>query len=91
MTSLDEFRDDDRGLALGIVVFFAMIIIGALMFIMMDTAMIDVFGFATADAPSQGAQDQITLAQNIWNGILYAVVFISMIFLVARAVNEGSV
>jgi len=86
-----RLRDDNRGLALGIVVFFAMLVVAALLYIMMDAAMVEIFAFATADATSAGATKQIQLAKQIWGGLLYVVVFLAVIFLVSRAVNEGSV
>jgi len=86
-----RLRDDNRGLALGIVVFIAMLVIAALLYIMMDSAMVDIFAFAFDGATSSGATQQIQMAQTIWQSLLYAVVFLAMIFLVSRAVNEGGV
>lgn len=86
-----ELRDDDRGLALGIVVFIAMLVIGALLYMMMDTAMVDIFAFGFDQATSPGATQQVQLAQTIWQSLLYAVVFIATLFLIARAVNEGGI
>jgi len=86
-----KFRDDERGLALGVVVFIAMLVVAAVLYIMMDTAMAPIFGFALDGATSSGATAQIQLAQTIWGGALYAIVFIAALFLIARAVNEGGV
>jgi len=86
-----SLRNDDRGLALGVVVFFVMIVIAALLYMTMDVATAEVFAFASSSASHQGAQDQITMAETIWKNLLYAVLFLATIFIIARAVNEGSV
>lgn len=84
-------RDDDRGLALGIVVFIAMLVVAALLYILMGEAMNPVFAFAFDDATSSGATNQIQMAETIWNSLLYGVVFLAVVFLISRAVNEGGV
>lgn len=89
-TALLRLQDDNRGLALGIVVFIAMLVIGALLYMVMSTAMNPIAAFAMEGA-GPGATQQIQLAQQIWGALLYAVVFIASLFLIARAVNEGSV
>jgi len=81
---------DNRGLALGIVTFFAMLIIAALLFILMNSAATEFFSIMSADATSQGASDQISMAETIWANILYVALFIGTLFLIARAVNEGA-
>jgi len=88
--TLRRLQDDNRGLALGIVVFVAMLVIAALLYIMMDGAMVEMFAFAMDDASSSGATEQIQMAQTIWSSLLYGVVFLAILFLVSRAVNEGS-
>lgn len=79
---------DERALAIGLVTFFAMLIVGALLFILMDSGMSHVFDISTAQASSPGATDQINLAQAIWDNILYVVLFIGVLFILARAVRE---
>lgn len=85
-----DLRGDERGLALGVVVFFAMIIIAALLFIGLNTAWVDVVGVMEPQATSEGATDQIDQAKAIWNNILYVPLFLATVFIIARAVREGS-
>jgi len=83
-----SLRDDDRGLALAIVSFIAMIVLGALLYAVMNSALADVFAVSRGLATSSGASDSIDLFEAIWNNLLFAVLVISMLFLVARAVVE---
>lgn len=85
-----SLASDKRGLAVGIAVFFGMLVLGALLYIVMDAALADVFDITSSSASSPGASDQITLAEAIWDNILYVVLFISMLFLIGRAVSEGA-
>lgn len=89
--SLGALRDDDRGLALGIVVFIAMLVMGGLLFLVLNTAFTEVVGFTAPQASHDGARDQINMARTIWNNILYVPLFLGFLFLITRAVQEGSV
>lgn len=82
--------DDTRGLAIGIVTFVGMFVVGALLFIVMDAAMADVFSISMSQSQTTGGADQIDLAQAIWDNILYVVLFLAVVFLLARAVREGA-
>lgn len=84
-------RDDDRGLALGIVIFFVMLIIAAVLFIALDTAWVEIVGHVEPRADHQGATEQINMAQSIWNNIMFVPIFFAVLFIIARAVNEGAV
>lgn len=86
-----ELRGDERGLAMGIVVFFAMLVVGALLYIIMDTAFVEIFAFGANQATSPGAIQQVQMSQTIWGGVPYVIVLIAMLFLLMRAVNEGGV
>ena len=86
-----DLRNDERGLALGVVVFFAMIIVAALLYIAFNTAWVDVVGVMEGQATSEGATDQINEAKAIWNNIMYVPLLFGLVFLIARAVREGSV
>lgn len=88
---LDDLKNDERGLALGIVVFISMIVIAALLFLVLNEAFVEVVGFASDQTTSQGAQDQIDQANTIWARILLVPLFLAMIFIIARAVREGAV
>ena len=84
-----SLRDDDRGLAIAVVMFIAMIVIGALLYAVMDAALADVFTVGRGLSTSSGASDSIDLWEAIWNNLLFAVLVISALFLVARAVAEA--
>lgn len=85
-----RFRDDERGLALGLVTFIAMLVIGGLLFIVMNDAMVDVFDITSSQASQSGSQDQINSAKGIWDNIMFYVLFIASLFLIARAIREGA-
>lgn len=86
-----RFRDDDRGLALALVVFFAMIIISALLYIALNLAWVDVVGVMGEQTTNPEATNQINEAKSIWNNIMYVPLFFGALFLIARAVREGAV
>jgi hypothetical protein len=48
-----------------------------------------VFAAGSAQASSQQAQDAITLREQIWNSILYFVMFLAGVFILSRAVFES--
>lgn len=83
------FADDERGLALGLVSFFGIIIVGALLFMLMDASVVDVVSISSDQAETTGGADQIGLAETIWNNMLFYVLFVAAMFIVARAVVEG--
>lgn len=87
---MSGLRGDDRALALGIVTFVAMLIVGVLLFIIMDGALSQVFSVSMGASETSGGADQIDLAEAIWDNILYVVVFVGVLFLLARAVREGA-
>lgn len=80
--------DDERGLALGIVSFFAMIGIAALLFILFDAALEPLFTTTAEQATTTEAGDQISLALGIWDNILYYALFVAVIFIIVRAILE---
>lgn len=85
-----DFRDDDRGLANGIIVFFAMLIVAGVLFIMLDQGITEVFDTSSSLATQEGARDQQNTANDIWQNIMFVPLFYAVLFLVARAVREGS-
>lgn len=86
---MKELRDDTRGLAVGIVVFFMMLIIGALLFILFDSALSPLFDMTRNQAETSGGVEQINLAEAIWDNILYVVAFFAVMYLIGRAVRES--
>lgn len=83
------FRDDERGLGVGFVLFFAALAIGALLFVMFNPVMTNVDQMVSDQTSSQDAQDTIDERRNIWDVLLYWVVFVSGVFIIARAVFES--
>ncbi len=88
---LSGLRDDDRGLALGIVVFFAMIIVAALLYALASPAMSEILAFSSERAAESGGSQQVTTAETIWNNLLFVALFLAALFIIARAVREGAV
>jgi len=82
---------DERGLALAIVAFVALLVICGLLYVLFNPAVSGLTSMATDQASSQTAQDQIDLAQTFWNLILFAVLFIGTLFIVGRGVFESGV
>lgn len=78
----------DRGLAIGFVKFFAMLIVAALLYTLFNPAVDQVLTTASAQATHTTAQDEIDLAEQIWNNLLFFGVFVSFLFIIARAVVE---
>lgn len=84
-----DFRSDERGLAMGIVSFFAMLTIAALLFTLFNPAMTEVFSMTSSQAQTSAGQEQIDLAEQIWNAVLFFMLFLSLLFIVARSVFES--
>lgn len=80
---------DDRALGLGIIVFAAALVIGALLFTLLDPAATQVFDISSDMAEHSQATAEIDEAQQIWGLILFWVAFVAIIGLIARAVAEG--
>lgn len=86
---MGNFRNDRRGLAVGIIAFFAMIIIGALIFTLFNEALLEVFSMTKSQAQTQHGTDQIAQAETIWNWVLAWVLGVAVLFIIARAVVES--
>lgn len=84
-----SFRDDRRGLATGIIGFFAILVVAALLFIMLDPALDTIFDMTLAQADSQRATDTIKMRQRIWAGVLYFVLLCAGLYIIARSVFES--
>lgn len=82
-------RDDNRGLASGILAFIAIIVVSALLFTLFQPAAEQIFSMSTSQATDQQVRDGIALRQAIFSNILYFALFLSGITLVARAVLES--
>lgn len=78
----------DRGLAIGFVAFFAILVISAVLYTLFDPAIGQLVTSASDQASHSTAQDQIDLAEQIWGLVLFFAVFLAFLFVIARAVFE---
>lgn len=81
--------DDDRGLALGVVIFFAILIAGVLLYTLFSEAINPILSMTESQAQTPGGAEQISLAQTIWNNVVYIPIFFAGIFIIARAARES--
>lgn len=79
----------DRGLAVGVLSFIAIIVVAALLFTLMDPALVEIFDMSSSQADSQTAQDVIDLRQQIWGAILFFALFLGIVSLIAQSVYES--
>lgn len=84
-----SLRGDERGLGVGFVLFFAALAIGALLFVMFNPVMTSVNDQVSDQTDDPDAQATIDERQQIWDALLYWVVFVAGVFVIARAVFEG--
>lgn len=80
---------DNRALGLGVVIFFAMIVIGALLYILLDPVMASIETMTLDQTNNPRAETVINERATIWGGILFFVVFVSVISIIARSVFES--
>lgn len=86
---MDSFRADSRGLAIGLLGFFAILIVAALLYVLMDPAIQQIISMSTAQSDTTQAQEVIDERARIWDGILIFVVFLAGVKLIARSVFES--
>lgn len=80
----------DRALSTGLLEFFAILIVGGVLFIALNLGVIDVHTIMTTQTTDADAQSFIDLLVNsIWGLILFFIVFLAGIFLIARATFES--
>lgn len=84
-----RFADDQRGLATGIIAFFAIIIAGALLFTMLAPAAQEIFTMSSDQASTTQATDAIDLRESIFMNSLYFVLLLAALTIIARAVFES--
>lgn len=80
---------DERAQAHGIIVFFAMIITGALLFTIFQPAIDQFLASMLSQTDNQVATDVINERQRIWGLILFYVVFVAGLALIARSVLQS--
>jgi len=86
---MKPLRHDDRGLAIGIVLMVATLVLGALLYVMFQPAMDVLFATAKAQAQTQQATDVINRRERIWGAFLIFASFLSLVFIIARATAES--
>jgi hypothetical protein len=80
---------DQRGLASGVIGFIAMLVVGALMYVLLNPAIGEVAAISLRQAENPTAIDVINQRVLIFDSILYYVLFVSMLFIISRAVFES--
>lgn len=80
---------DERAQAHGIIVFFAMLLTGALLYTLFQPAVNGLLDAMVQQSSSQQATDVINERREIWGLILFYVVFVSGLFLIARSVLQS--
>jgi hypothetical protein len=84
-----SFRRDERALGIGIVLFFAMITIGALLFVLMNPVVTNLESMMLEQTDAQTAENAIAERATIFGGILWFVLFAAGLFILARAAAES--
>jgi hypothetical protein len=79
---------DDRGLAVGIVAFVALISI-VLLWVLLNGGMEIVFDTADSQTTDATAESEIATAEKIWGLLPFYLLFLGVMMLVARAVLES--
>lgn len=87
--SARTLRDDDRALGLGIVIFFAILVVGALMWIVLQPAVNELESLLLVQSDSVQSQDVIEERALIFGNILFYVIFAGALFLISRATFEA--
>jgi hypothetical protein len=84
-----KFQQDTRGLGLGILGFVAIIVIGALLYTLLDPAAVEIFSSASSQTSDSRAQTAINRRETIWNLLLYATAFLGILYIIARSLFES--
>jgi len=88
-TDPTSFHHDNRGLSVAIVSFFAVIVVAALVYTLLDPAVADIISMSSSQTSDQGATDVINLREQIWAAMLFYALFLAMLAVIARAVFES--
>lgn len=80
---------DNRAQAHGLVVFFAMLVTGALLFTIFQPGVENVLNSMLAQTDNQAAKDVINTRLTIWGYILFYVLFVAGLTLIARSVLQS--
>lgn len=83
-----KLRNDERGLALALVKFVFILVIGAMLFVLFDAAASQLFTSTLDQTSNSVATTEINNAKGVWGLILFVVVLFAGLYLVMKAVNE---
>lgn len=86
---MHRFHRDDRGLALAIVGFVALVVVCGLLFALMNPTIGGLADHASQQSNDPVVQDQVDRATQIWGLILFFVIFLGLIGLIVRATVES--
>lgn len=78
-------------LGVAIIVFFAMIVLGALLWTLLNEPLTSVLDYGTAYSDSSTTDKYLGFLESIWGYALFIVLFISGMYVVGRGVIEGRV
>lgn len=80
---------DQRALGIGIILFFAVFVVSALLFIMLDPAMDQLEQTSLNQTSNQNATAAINERKQVWDNILFVPLLIGGVFIIARAAFES--
>lgn len=80
---------DDRGLASGLLGFVAIVIIIALLYTLLNPAVVGIHDQAISTTSNSQAQDVINERFTIWGYILFFGLFLAAVYIISRAVFES--
>lgn len=80
---------EDRGLAMGLIGFFAILVVTALLYTMLNPAITEIISFSSDQATSTQAHNVIDERAQIWGYMPMYGVFLGVVFLLSRAVFES--
>lgn len=86
-----RLRNDERGLAIGFVLFFAALTVAALFWILADPVINTLETTMSSQSDTVRGSQTITERVQIWDAILIYVLFVAGIGVIARAVFESGV
>lgn len=84
-----DILHDNRGLAMGIIGFVAIIVTIAILYTMFDSAAELMFSTSQTQTNAQEATDAISERKTIWNAMPIYFAFLALVFVISRSVFES--